>query len=148
MVNNNSDCERGNPLPPHGLLLPISSKFFYMHHPTVRIAHTTYQSWSTGFKHGVLSILTFILSQWIFKTLLIFSDSENWTQYVPHVLLMAYALHQFELRGKSVRSWCDGSSDRSFMGWTHWAISRSRQCSTTGVTKAVVCAILSVGWCM
>ena len=31
--------------------------------------------------------------------------------------------------------------------WTHWAISRSSQCSTTGVTKAVVCAILSVGWC-
>ena len=22
-------------------------------------------------------------------------------------------------RGKSVRSWCDGSSNRSFMGWTH-----------------------------
>ena len=37
----------------------------------------------------------------------------------------------------------------------HWvisfssqAISRSSQCSTTGVTKAVVCAILSVGWCI
>ena len=26
------------------------------------------------------------------------------------------------------------------MGWTHWAISRSSQCSTTGVTKTVVCA--------
>ena len=26
--------------------------------------------------------------------------------------------------------------------------SRSSQCSTTGVTKAVVCAILSVGWCI
>ena len=39
-----------------------------------------------------------------------------------------------------------GSSDRSFMGWTHCAISRFSQCSTTGVTKAVVCAILSVGW--
>ena len=26
------------------------------------------------------------------------------------------------------------------------AISRSRQCSTTGVTKTVLCAILSVGW--
>ena len=26
-----------------------------------------------------------------------------------------------------------------------WGISRSSQCSTTGVTKAVVCAILSVG---
>ena len=48
----------------------------------------------------------------------------------------------------SVRSWCGGSSDRSFMGWTHWATSRSSQCSTTGVTKAVVCVILSVGWCI
>ena len=27
----------------------------------------------------------------------------------------------------------------------HGAISRSSQCSTTGVTKAVVCVILSVG---
>ena len=27
-------------------------------------------------------------------------------------------------------------------------ISRSSQCPTTGVTKAVVCAILSVGWCI
>ena len=44
---------------------------------------------------------------------------------------------------QSVRSWCGGSSDRSFMGWTH-----SSQCSTTGVTKAVVCVILSVGWCI
>ena len=35
----------------------------------------------------------------------------------------------------SVRSWGDGSSDRSFMGWT-------------GVTKALVCVILSVGWCI
>ena len=29
--------------------------------------------------------------------------------------------------------------------WTHSAISRSSQCSTTGVTKAMVCVILSVG---
>ena len=40
-VKDDSDSERGNPLPPHGLLFPISSKgFFYMHHPTDRIAHT------------------------------------------------------------------------------------------------------------
>ena len=26
MVNDHSDSERGNPLPPHGLLFPISSK--------------------------------------------------------------------------------------------------------------------------
>ena len=25
---------------------------------------------------------------------------------------------------------------------------RSSQCSTTGVTKAVACVILSVGWCI
>ena len=29
--------------------------------------------------------------------------------------------------------------------WTHLAISRSNQCSTTGLTNDVVCAILSVG---
>ena len=46
------------------------------------------------------------------------------------------------LCGKSVRSWCDGSSNRSFMGWIHWANSRSSQCSTTGVTKAMVCAAI------
>ena len=32
--------------------------------------------------------------------------------------------------------------------WTHGAISRSSKCSMTGVTKAVVCVILSVGWCI
>ena len=42
MVKDHSDSEKGNPLPPHGLLFPINSKvFFYMHHPTDRIAHTT-----------------------------------------------------------------------------------------------------------
>ena len=41
MVKNHSDSERGNLLPPHRLLFPISSKFFYMHHPTDRIPHTT-----------------------------------------------------------------------------------------------------------
>ena len=42
MVKDHSDSEKGNPLPPHRLLLSISSKgFFYMHHPIDRIAHTT-----------------------------------------------------------------------------------------------------------
>ena len=40
MVKDHSDSERGNPLPPHGLLFPINSKG-YMHYPTDRIAHTT-----------------------------------------------------------------------------------------------------------
>ena len=42
MVKDHSDSERGNLLLPHGLLFPINSKgFFYMHHTTDRIAHTT-----------------------------------------------------------------------------------------------------------
>ena len=41
MVMDHSDSEKGNPLPPHGLLLSINSKLFYMHHPTDRITHTT-----------------------------------------------------------------------------------------------------------
>ena len=41
MVKDHSDSEKGNPLSPHGLLFPINSQFFYMHHPTDRIAHTT-----------------------------------------------------------------------------------------------------------
>ena len=40
MVSDHTDSKRGNLLPPHGLLFPISS-IFYMHHPTNRIAHTT-----------------------------------------------------------------------------------------------------------
>ena len=31
MVKDHSDSEKGNPLPPHKLLFPINSKFFYMH---------------------------------------------------------------------------------------------------------------------
>ena len=34
MVKDHSDSERGNPLPPHGLLFSINSKGFYMHHHT------------------------------------------------------------------------------------------------------------------
>ena len=41
-VKDHSDSERGNPLPPHGLLFSISSNvFFNMHHPRDRITHTT-----------------------------------------------------------------------------------------------------------
>ena len=42
VVKDRSDSEIGNPLPPNGLLFPISRQsFFYMHHPTDRIIHTT-----------------------------------------------------------------------------------------------------------
>ena len=42
MGKDHSDSDRGNPLPPHGLPFPISSKgTFYIHHPTEKTAHTT-----------------------------------------------------------------------------------------------------------
>ena len=34
MVNDLSDNERGNPLPPHGLLLPINSKVVFLYAPS------------------------------------------------------------------------------------------------------------------
>ena len=41
MVKDHSDSERGDLLPPHGILFLINSKvLFYMHHPIDRIAHT------------------------------------------------------------------------------------------------------------
>ena len=44
MVKDDTDSERGNPLPLHGLLFLINSKgFFYMHHLTDRI-HLCYTS--------------------------------------------------------------------------------------------------------
>ena len=43
MVKDHSDSEKGNLLPPHRLLFPISSKgyFIYQYNPTDRIAYTT-----------------------------------------------------------------------------------------------------------
>ena len=41
MVSDHSDSERGNPLPPHRLLFPISSKGSFICTITDKIAHTT-----------------------------------------------------------------------------------------------------------
>ena len=41
MVKNHSDRERGNPLPPHRLLFPISSTGSFICIIPYRIAHTT-----------------------------------------------------------------------------------------------------------
>ena len=51
MVKDHSDRERGNLLPPHGLLFPG----FYMHHTT----DTIHQSWNTGRKDNVLRLYIF-----------------------------------------------------------------------------------------
>ena len=40
MVKDYTDSERGNPLPPHRLLIPISSKGYFICIITDRITHT------------------------------------------------------------------------------------------------------------
>ena len=62
----------------------------------------------------------------------------------PYVCIYVCKGARFILRGKIVRTRCYGSSDRSYMV-NHLPISRSSQCSRSGVTKAVVCVIVSVG---
>ena len=47
-----------------------------------------------------------------------------------------------------VRAFTHGAMGRQIDPSWGGPISRSSQCSTTGVKKAVVCAILSVGWCI
>ena len=51
-VKDHSDSERGNPLSPHGLLFPISSKRSFIYHPTDRITHTTAFVYTS---HGALA---------------------------------------------------------------------------------------------
>ena len=41
MVKDHSDSERGNPVPPHGLLFPINSKGSFISIIHARISHTT-----------------------------------------------------------------------------------------------------------
>ena len=42
MVKDHSDTEKGNPLPPtYDTLIDYQQWFFYLHHPTDRITHTT-----------------------------------------------------------------------------------------------------------
>ena len=65
----------------------------------------------------------------------------HWVTPFTYVVCCYRSRREMQLRGVMGRrielSW-----------WTHWAISRSSKCSTTGVTEAVVCVILSVGWCV
>ena len=84
MVKDHSDSEGGNPLPPHGLLFPISSK-------------------------------------------------GSFVCIIPQV---------------SFSQCVCGARCSSVVRVDPLSESRSSQCSMTGVTKAVVCVILSVGWCI
>ena len=145
-----------------------------MHHPTDRIAHTmafvtpVLEHWlereiaqcahpmsdrSDDPSHHEQTLLprSYIsLPVLLTVSLSTKSPASKWCQskHIAHCIYSIFFHSILEGAGHSSEAWCDGSLDRSLMGWTHCSISRSSQCSTTGVTKAVVCVILSVGWCI
>ena len=55
MVKDHSDSERGNPLPPHGLLFPISSKVVFLYASSHIPQPLLHQSWRTGWNKKWLS---------------------------------------------------------------------------------------------
>ena len=59
MANNHSYRERGNPLPPHGLLFPISSKFFFLYASSHR-QENTYHGLCYTSREGIDSLLVWI----------------------------------------------------------------------------------------
>ena len=148
MVKDHSDSERGNPLPPHRLLFPISSKGSFIcrldntYHslcytsrgeltgtrnssmgPPWRIAPMTHCTMSELSYHGATS-----RSPWERKKLCQPTTRVTW--------MLIYSPQGTLLSGQN-------------MGLPFIiAIFRASQCSTTGVTKVLVCAILSVGWCI
>ena len=62
-------------------------------------------------------------------------------------IFLSFFLYLFGMKRRKSDS-CVFTQKHKVFASIHRAISRSSQCSTTGVKKAVVCAILSVGWCI
>ena len=76
------------------------------------------------------------------EPLLLLGKSSSCSDGNGFLLLLSFPLSCSSV----VRAFAHGAIGRGIdpSWWTHWAISRSSQCPTTGVTKAVVCVILSV----
>ena len=68
-------------------------------------------------------------------------------QWVSSLAIRVVLYHMGARCSSVVKAFVHGAMGRRIdpSWWSHWAISRSSQCPTTGVTNAVVCVILSVG---
>ena len=83
-----------------------------MHHPTDRIANTT---------AFVTPVVEYCQEREIAQWVSCGQMQMFWNTYTDYILSHFFLarIGGMEDYGKSVHSWCDGSSDRSFMGWTH-----------------------------
>ena len=103
-----------------------------MHHPTDRITHTT-------------AFVSPVVEHWLER------EIAQWVNLFQYTFVLFFEMNillfkQFCISCSFVLSFFNVNVHISFT--LHSAIFRSSQCSTTGVTKAVVCVILSVGWCI
>ena len=102
-----------------------------MHHPTDRITHTT-------------AFVTPVVEHWLEREIAQWVEATSASSEADP-LILTQETSVVELASQLQHSVTKKAlSHRNLL----ICISRSSQCSTTGVTKAVVCAILSVGWCI
>ena len=110
--------------------------FFYVRHKLIGAGHCVRYTKSIYFKACITYFISFF---YILHVSLLFCILHSHMPFFFYVFIIAY---HFLILSMVEYSWCDESSDRSFMGGPIELL------PTTGVTKAVVCAILSVGWCI
>ena len=112
-----------------------------MHHPIDRIAHTT------AFDTSVMEHwLEREIAQWVHPM----KDRSDDPSHHDRTLLpravrtihSAYGAHHYSRKEGNVLF------KNTLNTFYLCVLNESSQCSTTGVTKAVVCVILSVGWCI
>ena len=104
-----------------------------MHNPTDRITHTT-------------AFVAPVVEHWLER------EIAQWVDPTTHRTMSERSYHGATARSEGERKLVEVGLPTVREYATNviqsYDISRSSQCSTTCVTKAVVCVILSVGWCI
>ena len=135
MVKDHSDSERGNLLLLHGLVFLISSKGSFIC-IIPQITHTT-------------AFVTPVMEHWLEREIAqlvhpMKDRSDNPSHHERTLLPQSY-ISLLSSKESFIFTITQDSTYHSLCYTGHCAISYSSQCSTTGVTKTVVCAILYMG---
>ena len=126
-------------LPLHGLLLLISSKgplFIQV------MEHWVEREIDKGVHHG--SNTSLLCQHWTWKKI----PLVHWQGWNSGSALEGNSHIRGARYSSAVNAFAHGVMGHRIhpSWWTHWAISRSSQCSMTGVTKAMVCVVQPVRW--